>query len=1168
MKKSKVLLLSLVSLSLVGCRDTRINSNGLSNSDSTASESSSTSSSGTSSSSLLSSSSDSTSSSKESSSPISSSKDSTSSPISSSSSSSPISSSDSSSSSEPISSSKDSSSSPISSSDSSSSSESSTSSVVEKETISIPTFSNGSITSNKDEALVGETITLTITPDTGYQLKSLKVNGEEIEVDENGQVTIVVTKDMTITAEFELIDYSINIDSTSIQNGTVTSDKTSANLGDTVTLTVTPDNGYRLKSLKVNGQEVSVDENNQAKVEVTKNMTVTAEFELIDYTVNIDSSNITNGTITADKETANIGDTITLTVTPDEGYELKSLMVNGVEVEVDENNQAKVVVSENMNVTAEFTAIDYAVNIDSTSITNGKITADKDTANLGETVTLTVTPDEGYKLKSLKVNGVEVEVDANNQAKIVVSKDMTVTAEFESLDFAVTINDDNIEHGKVTTDKTTAKIGETVTLTVAADTDYYLNSITVNGELVEVDENNQVKVVMSKDGIIVDATFGDSLLVDEFDETTIARISKMENCIVTLKNDIELTSLPKSSGTITYNLNGHTITTTSSTPLIDSTDEDSKKSIIIKNGSIKNESTSGCSSIIDGTYLAGLTLDNVTISNTTEYTGSNKSSAIILPSAGDTSIISSTINYLGDYGISTNVDASKEVKTTIKDSTIVVTSDDKNNTGLLIDNANYSLTITASSITGDRQALVGRQGNFTLSNSTFTTTGKYVSSSEDNASKDKTYKEVADSWLSGNEVVSASVTLGDESSSTGDSTANINSCSFKHSEETTGLSIHSDAVSGTSYKTETTIDAISYINAYSSIDNDNDTNTSLTISNYYTKSVTELNNMTASSTSDLYEVTGIITEIDTTTGYITIKDSSNNTIKTKVYTLNTYSCSSSTFSFDTSNNTLAVSSLSIGLEIVVAGLVTKTNKVMTLENAVLLDSYAPKANITLPTDTSKGTVSLSVNGVETDDVRVGDSVIVNVTPVDGYSVSTIIVNHADNSTSVITDSKTFIAQYGDEIKVSYSGSGYYELSCAIFSEDHNDTFTGNYSKTVGDFTYSLKSAGTSTVHVIRNDCVHLLYANTSSTTLIDYFEIKCNKGNITKIEYEIVPANSSYRGFNYNTYPILYSKTGSGSYNTSTHIFSGSASAVSLRCNTYYGGVAGITGAKIWYTKK
>ena len=64
------------------------------------------------------------------------------------------------------------------------------------------------------------------------------------------------------------------------QNGVVTADKTSARLGETVTLTVMPENGYLLKSLMVNGKE-SVQGVIDGKISVTVlgDITVDAVFE-------------------------------------------------------------------------------------------------------------------------------------------------------------------------------------------------------------------------------------------------------------------------------------------------------------------------------------------------------------------------------------------------------------------------------------------------------------------------------------------------------------------------------------------------------------------------------------------------------------------------------------------------------------------------------------------------------------------------------------------------------------------------------------------------------------------------------------------------------------------------------------------------------------------------
>lgn len=121
------------------------------------------------------------------------------------------------------------------------------------------------------------------------------------------------------------------------------------------------------------------------------------------YPVNI-SDSIENGKITVDKGSAAVGKTVTLTATPDENYKLISVTVtdeDGKEVEV-ENNQFTMPLG-GVNITAEFEFLGHAVSI-ADGIEYGNITADRSNAKMDEEVILTVTPAEGYRLKSLSVN--------------------------------------------------------------------------------------------------------------------------------------------------------------------------------------------------------------------------------------------------------------------------------------------------------------------------------------------------------------------------------------------------------------------------------------------------------------------------------------------------------------------------------------------------------------------------------------------------------------------------------------------------------------------------------------------------------------------------------------------------------------------------------------------
>ncbi len=73
-------------------------------------------------------------------------------------------------------------------------------------TASLSSITNGTVVLSKSSNISsGETITITVTPNTGYQLEWLKVNGASIAVNNNSAV-YVVTTNVTVTASFITID--------------------------------------------------------------------------------------------------------------------------------------------------------------------------------------------------------------------------------------------------------------------------------------------------------------------------------------------------------------------------------------------------------------------------------------------------------------------------------------------------------------------------------------------------------------------------------------------------------------------------------------------------------------------------------------------------------------------------------------------------------------------------------------------------------------------------------------------------------------------------------------------------------------------------------------------------------------------------------------------------
>ena len=236
---------------------------------------------------------------------------------------------------------------------------------------------------------------------------------------------------------------------------------------------------------------------------------------------------VEHGSVTADKMTAEVGADVTFTVTPDENYSVKSFKVNNDEKQLNDSNQVVVkMVEGGLTVSAEFEINSAAVTI--TQANHGSISADKSTAKIGENVTFTVAPEANYVVSSFKVNDADVALDGNNQAVVVmVAGGLNVTASFELGSGTVTIG--VVEHGAVTADKMTAKIGEDVTFKITSDTGYDVSSFKVNGSDVDyvTKEDSttgktywEAKVKMVSGGLTVTAEFKLAVYSIEWDTPT------------------------------------------------------------------------------------------------------------------------------------------------------------------------------------------------------------------------------------------------------------------------------------------------------------------------------------------------------------------------------------------------------------------------------------------------------------------------------------------------------------------------------------------------------------------------------------------------------------------------------------------------------------------------
>ena len=186
--------------------------------------------------------------------------------------------------------------------------------------------------------------------------------------------------------------YTVKIDGYTADEGSVTASPEQAAEGTEITLTATAQDGYEFAGytatyIDADGNEQDVTVTDGKFNMPAGNVTVTATFQAIDYIVTI--GEISNGSVAADKTTANVGDVITLTPTAAEGYQWASYKVYHTDAEVNEitvtDNQFTMPAA-NVTVTATFTGIPYEIKFDC----NGGNTATMESIQTayGDTVTL------------------------------------------------------------------------------------------------------------------------------------------------------------------------------------------------------------------------------------------------------------------------------------------------------------------------------------------------------------------------------------------------------------------------------------------------------------------------------------------------------------------------------------------------------------------------------------------------------------------------------------------------------------------------------------------------------------------------------------------------------------------------------------------------------------
>ena len=324
------------------------------------------------------------------------------------------------------------------------------------------------------------------TPGAGYRLRGIVVDGES----RTAPFTLRnITADKNITVTFEEIPPTptFTITASVTGNGTISpSGNIPVEEGSSQTFTITPNSGYQIKDVKVDGASVgavpSYTFNN-----VTSAHTIDAEFEEIPaVTHTIRATAGEGGGISpyGDVVVAD-GASQTFNIMVESGYEIDEVTVDGVsQGAISSYTFTNVVADHTISVTF-IQPVTPPHTIVASAGAGGSISPSGNVSVMhGDSQVFTITANSGYVIDSVSVDGASQGAIATYTFSNVVA-DHTINATFRAVPVTYTVEGTTsggyASHGTVTPASTTVEAGGNVTFTCTCDAGYEVDEWSVGG---------------------------------------------------------------------------------------------------------------------------------------------------------------------------------------------------------------------------------------------------------------------------------------------------------------------------------------------------------------------------------------------------------------------------------------------------------------------------------------------------------------------------------------------------------------------------------------------------------------------------------------------------------------------------------------------------------------
>ena len=317
----------------------------------------------------------------------------------------------------------------------------------------------------------GTTVTLSANPDISSDFIGWSGGG----CGGTGACVVNLTNDTVVTATFTPKQYSIT--AITGANGSITSvGTTTVSYGGSQSYTITPDTGYDIADVQIDGSTYAGLVSNYTFSNVNQDHAISVTFAIKTYTITASSGG--NGSVApAGPTTVNYNGSQIYTITPNAGYRVLDVVVDGVSIgAVASVNVANV--TKSCTITATF---DLATRtITATAGANGAVTPVGITmVNYNNSQSYTITPDAGYHIADVLVDGLSVGAVANVDIPN-VTVNHTIGATFAINTFAITATSGG--NGAITPVGTsTVNYRDGQSYTITPNVNYHVLDVMVDG---------------------------------------------------------------------------------------------------------------------------------------------------------------------------------------------------------------------------------------------------------------------------------------------------------------------------------------------------------------------------------------------------------------------------------------------------------------------------------------------------------------------------------------------------------------------------------------------------------------------------------------------------------------------------------------------------------------